>query len=161
MTSMPPATPATPMTTRPMTSRPMTSPAPPAPMTTRPMTSPAPMTSRPPTAAADPKKNVLKPVADFLLASKQDRVLGGACHDRPWGCLQQLVIGTLAVAGAWTLIAWYVDHKPPNVINLLKFCSIFLPVSFVLRWLDVEIQDKLSIAAGMTLGNKMVQVLTM
>ena len=60
----------------------------------------------------------------------------------------------------WTAIAWYVDAKPPNARHLLKFWAIYLPVAFFLRWMDVEIQDKLAIAAGMTIGNKMVQILT-
>jgi hypothetical protein len=116
-----------------------------------------------PTASSKAKPVVAgaaKDFANFWLASKQDRVLGGNCQTNPLGCVQQLVIGTLAVAAAWTVIAWYVDGKPPDFHKVLKFCAIFLPVSFFLRWLDVEIQDKLSIAAGMTLGNKMVQILT-
>ena len=114
-------------------------------------------TARPYVSGVSGKKNEL---AQFWLASDQSRLAGGACHERPWPCLQQLVIGTLAIGVAWTAIAWYVDAKPPNVRHLLKFWAIYLPVAFLLRWMDVEIQDKLAIAAGMTIGNKMVQILT-
>ena len=107
-----------------------------------------------------PKKNGAPDLVKFWLASDQTRLAGSACHERPWPCLQQLVIGTLAIGAAWTAIAWYVDAKPPNARHLLKFWAIYLPVAFFLRWMDVEIQDKLAIAAGMTIGNKMVQILT-
>jgi len=141
-----PVTPAPPVTFAPVTSAPVTS---------------APVTSVTPAPTGKTGSKVLQDFSNFWLSSKQDRLLGGACHQRPWGCFQQLLIGTLAVAVAWTAIAWFVDGKPPSMFKLLKFAAIFLPVSFFLRWLDVEIQDKLSIAAGMTLGNKMVQILTM
>ena len=124
--------------------------------TTVPTTTLAPTTV--PTPA--PKKNGAPDLVKFWLASDQTRLAGSACHERPWPCLQQLVIGTLAIGAAWTAIAWYVDAKPPNARHLLKFWAIYLPVAFFLRWMDVEIQDKLAIAAGMTIGNKMVQILT-
>jgi len=124
----------------------------------------APCSAPPSSAPPKPERGIKRAVGaveDFWSNSRQDRLLGGNCRSKPLGCLQQLVIGTVAIALAWTAIAWFVDSKPPSMFKLLKFAVIFLPVSFFLRWLDVEIQDKISIAAGMTLGNKMVQILTL
>lgn len=77
------------------------------------------------------------------------------CKKDPGKCVSQLLLDGAVIILAYALLAYVVDGTILSATKALKFYALFMLLTFVLRWLDVDFQDQITRVAGFQLGTKL------
>jgi hypothetical protein len=83
------------------------------------------------------------------------------CSLNPTACLGQVCFDGIVVVCMYAFLTYQVDKTWIDVDAALTFFSIWVPVLFLLKGLDLEYGDQLSRVAGWSLGNKLFAILTL
>jgi hypothetical protein len=82
------------------------------------------------------------------------------CRSHPGKCLGQVCFDGIVIVAIYSLLTWVMNHDAVNTDASLTFLSLWIPVQYLLKALDLEYSDQLARVAGWTLGNKLFSILT-
>lgn len=77
------------------------------------------------------------------------------CKDTPNECLWQCIVDAMVFVTMFTSMSFLIDHRGPNINNILTFVSVWIPTLFLLKAMDLEYSDQLARVIGWSLGSKM------
>lgn len=81
------------------------------------------------------------------------------CKKDPSKCLWQCVVDAMVFITIFSALSFTIDHRKPNIDSVFVFLSIWVPVLFLLKAMDLEYSEQLSRTIGWSLGQKMFSVL--
>lgn len=97
-------------------------------------------------------------ISDLLMSSSDDNTKD--CRKNPMACFRQVVIDGMVIVVMFTFLSWHINHELPAPTSLIDFMTVWTPMLFVLKAMDLEYSDQLARVAGWTLGTKVFNILT-
>jgi hypothetical protein len=82
------------------------------------------------------------------------------CKRNPSRCLRQVVLEAVVVVGLFAMMTYIMDQQCPTLDQTATFLSIWIPVIFVLKLLDVENTEQFGRVAMWTVASKLFAILT-
>ena len=83
-----------------------------------------------------------------------------SCRSHPGKCLGQVVFDGLVIVAIYAILTWVLNQDVVSADASLTFLSMWIPVNYILKALDLEYSDQLARVAGWTLGNRLFSILT-
>lgn len=85
----------------------------------------------------------------------------GECWHNPWKCLRGVLLDACVIAGAYAALAVALDNGISVTSDgLLTFVAIFVPLTFIIKALNLEYGDQLPRVALFHLATKVFNVMT-
>jgi len=78
----------------------------------------------------------------------------------PMKALGQVVVDGIVIAASYAFLSCALENCTMNVGSLITFFSVFIPLGFFLRTMDLEYQETLGRVAMFQVGTKIFNVLT-
>lgn len=82
------------------------------------------------------------------------------CKTDPGMCLWQCVIDATIFATLFSAASLVIDHRKPDLDSIFVFLSLWIPVLYLLKSMDLEYSDQLARVAGWSLAQKMFSALS-
>lgn len=82
------------------------------------------------------------------------------CRSHPEKCLRQVVIDALVIIGLFAFLTSFVDHQTPSVDQIITFLTVWTPILFLLKTMDLENTEQFGRVAMWTLATKVFTILT-
>ena len=93
--------------------------------------------------------------------------MGCPAHDKdrdrppcPTTCLREVIVEACLIVGSYAALSYMLEDGACSLRGVLMFLAIFIPISFVLRCVNVDYKDQLARVALFQLGVKIFNVLT-
>jgi len=83
-----------------------------------------------------------------------------SCRSHPGKCLAQVVFDSFVIVAIFALLTRVLNRDAVNVDACIAFLTMWIPVNYIFKALDLEYSDQLARVAGWTLGNKLFSILT-
>jgi hypothetical protein len=83
------------------------------------------------------------------------------CKEDPGRCLRQIVLDATIFAGMYAILSQLVDKTWPTPDGIAGFISIWIPVAFILKVMQLEYADQLARVIGFQLGTKLFMMMSM
>lgn len=102
--------------------------------------------------------SLFKPFLSSTQQSTTSRAsLGGppSCRQDPRKCLAQLMMDGLVIICAYAMLTHFIEGKTLDAEKTITFYTLFVGLSFSLKWMDVEFGDQLARVVGFQLGTKL------
>lgn len=78
-----------------------------------------------------------------------------ACREHPLSCLREMVLDGAVIVIAYALLAYTIEGKSVDGCRAVLFLSLYVGLSFGLRYMNLEFGEQLSRVVGFQLGNKL------
>jgi hypothetical protein len=94
------------------------------------------------------------------LVSKSTQKNTETCRSHPSKCLGQVCFDGIVIVAIYSLLTYVTNKDWLSMDAILTFLSLWVPMQFLLKGLDLEYSDQLARVAGWTIGNKLFAILT-
>lgn len=101
--------------------------------------------------------SIHRKIGDIIEKSTDDNTRN--CKQDPTRCLWQCCVDAFIFISLFTALSFTIDHRKPDIDSVFVFASIWVPILFLLKAMDLEYSDQLARTAGWSLGQKMFSVL--
>lgn len=91
---------------------------------------------------------------------KSDKEKTDNCRENPAACLGQVVVDGCVIVMLFGFLSYTIDAQMPSMENSAAFLSVWVPVLFLLKAMELEYADQLARVAGFTLATKIFAILT-
>lgn len=94
------------------------------------------------------------------LVSKSTQKNTETCRSHPGKCLGQVSFDGIVIVAIYSLLTYVMNKQGLSMDASLTFLSLWIPLQFIFKSLDLEYSDQLARVAGWTIGNKLFSILT-
>ena len=83
------------------------------------------------------------------------------CKAHPGKCLSQVFLDGAIIAAVYVALAVLIDKNTPSLDAVVSFLSIWTPMLYTFKALDLEYSDQMARVGGFQLATKVFGLLTM
>ena len=81
------------------------------------------------------------------------------CKEDPVGCLKQVVLDGVVFIVMFSILSIVADRKVPDADSLVTFFSVWVPLLFVLKLMDLEYAQQFARVAGWLMAQKLFGIM--